>query len=187
MTTEPVQGNEVVDISGRWNLDAAATTIEFRTKAMWVFSVKGRFRALSGGGTVGDDGSVGGSLTFDAASIDTGNRRRDEHLRSADFFEVETHPTFTFDVSRASLEGPGRAVLDGSLTIKGTTRSVQVPVSFSRSGDAVDVEAEVGDLDRREWGLTWAKMGRGRTQSPDCPRPFRAALTLHGCRRHSGY
>ena len=161
MTTEPVQGDGVAGISGKWNLDAAQTTIEFHTKAMWVFSVKGRFRALSGEGTVDDSGAVVGSLTFDAASVDTGNRRRDNHLRSADFFEVQTHPTFTYEVSRATLSGPGRATLDGLLTIKGTTRPLQVPVSFSRTGDAADVEAEVADIDRREWGLTWAKMGAG--------------------------
>jgi polyisoprenoid-binding protein YceI len=161
MTTEPVQGNDTADISGKWNLDAAQTTIEFHTKAMWVFPVKGRFQAVSGEGTVGDDGSVVGSLTFDAASVDTGNRRRDDHLRSADFFEVQAHPTATFEVSRATLSGPGRATLDGQLIIKGSTRPVQVPVKFSRSADAADVEAEVGDLDRREWGLTWAKMGAG--------------------------
>ena len=161
MTTEPVPGNDVANISGKWKLDAAQTTIEFHTKAMWVLSVKGRFRALSGEGTVDDDGSVVGSLTFDAASVDTGNRRRDDHLRSPDFFEVKTYPAFTYEVSRATLSGPGRAILDGMLTIKGTARPMQVPVRFSRSGDGADVDAEVGDLDRREWGLTWAKMGAG--------------------------
>lgn len=160
MTTEQVQRNVVVaDYPGTWKMDPANTTIEFHTKSTWVFPVKGRFGALSGQGTVGDDGSVTGSLTIDATSVDTGNRRRDDHLRSADFFEVETHPSFTFDVSGATLTGPGQAMVDGSLTIKGATGSLHVPVSVRRTGDGVDVQAEVPDLDRREWGLTWAKRG----------------------------
>lgn len=161
MTTEPAQSDNVPDLTGTWKVDPANTTIEFHTKAMWLFPVKGRFNALSGAGTVGDDGSVTGSLTIDAASINTGNPRRDKHLRSADFFEVESHPSFTFELSRATSSGPGRATLDGLLTIKGAARPLQVPVSFSRSADAVTVEAEIVDLDRREWGLTWAKMGAG--------------------------
>jgi polyisoprenoid-binding protein YceI len=100
-------------------------------------------------------------LTIDAASIDTGNRRRDDHLRSADFFEAESNPSLTFDVTRATLGGPGQGTIEGSLTIKGVTRPLQVPVTFRRSGDSVDVEADVADLDRRECGITWAKMGAG--------------------------
>lgn len=161
MTSEPAQSSAVADVVGTWNVDPANTTIEFHTKAMWILPVKGHFRVLSGSGTVGDDGSVTGSLAIDAASVDTGNRRRDDHLRTADFFEAEAHPSFTFDVLRATLSGPGQATLDGSLTIKGVTRSLQVPVTFSRSGDAVEVEATFPDLDRREWNLTWAKMGAG--------------------------
>ena len=161
MTSEPAQSDEVADFSGTWKIDPAGTTIEFHTKAMWVFPVKGRFRPVSGEGTVNPDGTVTGSLTIDAASIDTNNRRRDDHLRSADFFEAEAHPSFTFEVSGVALSGPGRATLDGSLTIKGATQPLQVPVAFNRTGDAVDVEAEVADLDRRSWGLTWAKMGAG--------------------------
>ena len=162
MPTDPAQTTtEVADLSGTWNVDPANTTIEFHSKAMWLLPVKGRFRVLGGTGVVGSDGSVTGSLTFDAASVDTGNRRRDDHLRSADFFEAETHPSFTFDVSQATLTGSGQAVIDGSLNIKGVARPLEVPVPFNRSGDSVDVDAEVSDLDRRDWGLTWAKMGTG--------------------------
>jgi polyisoprenoid-binding protein YceI len=161
LTTEPAQSSGVADFSGTWKIDPAQTTVEFHTKAMWVFPVKGRFHALSGVGTVGDDGSVTGSLIMDATSVDTGNRRRDDHLRAADFFEVATHPSFTFNVSGATLSGAGQAILDGTLTIKGVTQPLPVPVTFTSTADGVDLRAEVSDLDRREWGLTWAKMGTG--------------------------
>ena len=82
MTTERVQRIGVADYSRTWKMDPANTTIEFHTKSTWVIPVRGRFGALSGQGTVGDDGSVTGSLTIDATSVDTGNRRRDDHLRS---------------------------------------------------------------------------------------------------------
>lgn len=159
MTTDPVQSGGMEVYSGEWKIDPANTTIEFQTKFMWVLPIKGSFGALSGEGTVGDDGSVTGSLTIDAASIDTGDRGRDDHLRSADFLAVETHPFFRFAVSRATLSGTERATLDGSLTVKGTTRPLQVPVRFSRAADGVNIQAEVSDLDRREWGLTSTTMG----------------------------
>jgi polyisoprenoid-binding protein YceI len=151
----------VADLSGTWNVDPSSSTIEFHTKAMWLFPVKGTFRVLGGTGVVGEDGSVSGSFVIDAASVHTGNGRRDDHLRSADFFESDTHPSFTYEFSQATLTGSGQATLDGSLNIKGVARPLQVPVRFSQSGDSVDVDAEVSDLDRREWGLTWAKMGAG--------------------------
>ena len=73
--------------------------------AMWgLAKVKGRFNAVEGSGVIGEDGTVSGTLVFDAKSIDTKNKRRDTHLRSGDFFEVEKYPTFTY---AATVSQPG--------------------------------------------------------------------------------
>jgi polyisoprenoid-binding protein YceI len=87
------------DFVGKWMLDPDRTSIVFHTKAMWVFPAKGTARAIEGVGTMGTDGGLSGSLVVDAASIDTKNRKRDAHLRTADFFEVETFPTINFEAT----------------------------------------------------------------------------------------
>jgi polyisoprenoid-binding protein YceI len=143
---------------GTWTLDPSQTSIEFHTKAMWVLNVKGTFTSTEGGGTVGADGSVSGSIVLDAASVDTNKKKRDDHLRTADFFEVNAFPTITFAVSGARPKGPGQVELTGDLTIHGTTRPLTLLADVSTDGSSATVSAET-DIDRSAWGLTWAKMG----------------------------
>ncbi len=71
---------------------------------MWIVPVKGTAKALSGDGHVGADGSVQGTLVIDAASINTKNKKRDAHLRTDDFFEVDKYPTLTFTVDGGRLD-----------------------------------------------------------------------------------
>jgi polyisoprenoid-binding protein YceI len=157
--TSPGQ-TDLSAFAGSWTLDPARTSVEFHTKAMWVFPAKGTARALEGGGTVRADGGLEGTLVIDAASIDTGNKKRDEHLRTADFFEVEKYPTITFTVTGTSIGSAGTVELTGNLTVHGQTRPVTLTADVSAAGDSVTVTTEV-DVDRSEWGLTWAKMGAG--------------------------
>ncbi len=88
MTAPSPSSFEVGDYAGSWELDPDQTTITFHTKALWVFPAKGTFRALEGVGTVAADGGISGTLVIDAASVDTKNKRRDVHLRTADFLVV---------------------------------------------------------------------------------------------------
>jgi polyisoprenoid-binding protein YceI len=148
--------------AGRWTLDPSQTSIEFHTKAIWVLSVKGTFKSIEGGGSVGADGSVTGSIVLDAASVDTKKKKRDDHLRTADFFEVNAFPTITFTVTDAHPTDGGRAELLGDLTIHGSTRPLTVVADVSTEGESATVTAEV-DIDRSAWGLTWAKMGAALT------------------------
>jgi polyisoprenoid-binding protein YceI len=127
---------------------------------MWVANVKGTFKAIEGSGTVGADGSVSGSIVVDAASVDTKKKKRDDHLRTADFFEVNAFPTITFTVTDAHPKGAGKVVLDGNLAIHGSTQPVTLLADVSVTGDSATVSAEV-DIDRSAWGLTWAKLGAG--------------------------
>jgi polyisoprenoid-binding protein YceI len=162
MNPNPTSPVSLAGAAGNWRLDPASTTIELRTKSMWGLArVKGRFNALEGSGVVGDDSTVSGTLVFDAKSIDTRNKRRDSHLRSDDFFEVEKYPTFTYTASGASPTDDGRLKVTGSLTIKDQSRPLDVFVTASQPApDRAILTAEV-EIDRRQWGMTWAKMGAG--------------------------
>jgi polyisoprenoid-binding protein YceI len=91
---EPVRPGSPASIRpGRWTLDPARSAIRFTHKTIWgLVTVKGTFADLSGEGEVLPDRSAHGSLRIGAASLDTRNAKRDKHLRSADFFDVERHP-----------------------------------------------------------------------------------------------
>jgi len=151
---------DLSDFVGNWELDRDGTSIGFHTKALWVFPAKGTFRALEGSGTVTADGGISGTLVVDAASIDTKNKKRDVHLRTKDFFEVEKFPTITYEATSGRLVKPGTLELEGNLTVHGETRPLTVSANVSVSADSVTVDSEV-DIDRSAWGLTLTPFGAG--------------------------
>jgi polyisoprenoid-binding protein YceI len=112
-------------LAGEWVLDPRRSSIRLKSKVMGLVRVNGVFREVSGHGTVSADGEVSGALTVAAASIDTGNTRRDTHLRSADIFDSGSHPHITFTAGGIRPSGQGAAVT-GALTVRGRTR----PLSF---------------------------------------------------------
>jgi polyisoprenoid-binding protein YceI len=158
MTT--ARDTALADYVGTWTLDPAQTSVEFRTKAMWVLNVKGTFKALSGQGAVDEQGGVSGELTIDAASIATGNKKRDDHLRTDDFFETIKYPTLTFRLTGVSPDDHGHFAVQGDLTVHGQTKPLELHATLAKGARHVEVTAE-GELDRSQWGLTWAKMGAG--------------------------
>lgn len=158
--TESSANPQLASIAGAWQLNPEGTTVEFHTKAMWgLAKVTGTFDAVRGTGVVGDDGAVSGELVFDAASIDTSNKRRDTHLRSDDFFDVGKYPTFAFTASEAVPSADGTVRVTGTLRIKDQSHPIELAATSTEpSPDRVTVRAEA-TIDRSEWGLTWAKMG----------------------------
>ena len=146
--------------AGHWELDPDRTSIEFHTKAFWVIPTKGTFPALEGVGTVAADGGISGTLVIDAASVDTKNKRRDVHLRTADFLEIEKFPTITHKTTSGRLGGPGTIDLDGTLTVHGETRPLALSAYFRVARDSATVWAEV-NIDRSAWGLTLTPFGAG--------------------------
>jgi polyisoprenoid-binding protein YceI len=151
---------DLQEFAGKWVLDPDRTSIAFHTKAMWVFPAKGTAKATEGVGTVGPDGGLSGTLVVDAASIDTKNKKRDAHLRTADFFEVETFPAITFEVTSGRLVEPGKLELTGTLTVHGQTRPLSVLADLNVATDAVTISTEVA-IDRSEWGLSLTPFGAG--------------------------
>jgi polyisoprenoid-binding protein YceI len=147
--------------TGTWTLDPQKTSIAFRTTAMWIFTVNGTARALSGAAAISPDGSAKGTLVIDAASFDTKNKRRDNHLRTDEILGAARHPTIIFEATDASPDGAGRVEIKGRLTVRGKSLPLTLHGQVSGSHDSATVSTEV-EIDRGLWGITWgAKMGAG--------------------------
>jgi len=148
-----------------WNIDPAHTTIEFSAKHMMITTVRGRIVDLHGSIEVNEQqpNASRTEVAMEAKSIDTRNEQRDQHLRSADFLDVDkwTHVTFRsgkVDGARAR-EGSQFKVV-GDLTIKDVTKEITLDVTYEGrgkdpwGGERVSFSADT-KIDRREWGLTW--------------------------------
>lgn len=120
--------------AGTWDIDPVHSDVSFSVRHMMVSKVRGRFGSFSGQIVTGEDvtgSSV--SATIDATSIDTNNEQRDNHIRSADFFDVANHPTWTFTSTGVRVDD-GDLVLDGDITIKGVTRPVVLSLQVEGFG-----------------------------------------------------
>jgi polyisoprenoid-binding protein YceI len=158
MTSAAGKTDELSKYAGNWTLDPARTTVRFRTRVFRVLPVKGTARALSGEAQITADGKTTGSLVIDAGSFDTKNKKRDEHLRSADFFETITYPMITFDADSVRAIGPGCLDVHGLLTVHGRSERVNLKADVSGDNSSVSVATEF-EIDRSLFGLTWAKLG----------------------------
>ncbi len=144
-----------------WKLDPTHTTIEFSAKHMMFTTVKGRFAEFEGTVIASEQPLSASSVdvTIKAASIDTRTEQRDQHLRSADFLDVEQFPEVTFRSTK--LEGTKEQFkLTGDLTIRGTTKPITLDVTYEGAGkdpwggQRIGFSA-TGKIDRREFGLVW--------------------------------
>ena len=146
----------------QWQIDPSHTTITAAVKHMMLTTVRGGF-----GGATGvidfdparpESGSV--ELRIPAASVNTGDAKRDAHLRSADFLHADEHPEIVFKSTRITAKSKDEFSVDGDLTIRGTTKPVSVNVELlgiaadPRAGQRAGFDAKLS-FDRTEWGLTW--------------------------------
>ncbi|MFD5748447.1 YceI family protein [Streptomyces sp. NPDC127033] len=152
--------------TGLWRLDQAASVVAVQHKTMWgLVTVKGTFTSVSGEGEVRAGGSAQGTITLDAASLDTKHAKRDQHLRHADFFDADNHPALTFAVHGAELRPDDTVQVTGELTVRGVSRPQTLTARVVRAdADAVTLEAEF-TVDRAEFGVGGNQMGmiRGLT------------------------
>jgi polyisoprenoid-binding protein YceI len=121
-------------VAGKWSIDPIHSEVGFSVRHMMVSKVRGRFADFSGEVVTGEnptDSSVTAEIVM--SSIITGSEQRDEHIRSADFFEVETHPTMTYTSTGVRADGSD-FVLDGDLTLKGVTKSVPLKLELNGFG-----------------------------------------------------
>jgi polyisoprenoid-binding protein YceI len=162
MQTTPPAVQELLrdgKLAGSWTLDAARSEIGLKSKSMWgMVTVKGVFREVTGSGTVSAAGDVAGTITVATGSIDTKMKKRDEHLRSAHFFDVANYPDITFVAEQVTPSSEGVTVT-GALTVRGRTRPVSFPARASGfDGAQGELDGEI-QVDRSDFGLTWNQLG----------------------------
>jgi polyisoprenoid-binding protein YceI len=146
----------------RWQLDPASSHAEFSARHFWgLITVKGHFTRVDGWLAVDDHDGCEFELTVDAASLDTGNSRRDAHLRSAEFFHVADHPAVRFTSTRVRDAAYGRLHVEGELEAAGARIPLQFEPSFTHDGDQLELTA-ITTVDQRRLGMTWSPLGMTR-------------------------
>jgi len=149
-----------------WNIDPEHSSIQFKVSHLGLVDVKGIFRKYQGTVTL-DEKDIAKSLvnvTIEAASVDTGVEKRDEHLRTDDFFDAAKHPTITFVSKKVTPAGKGKLKVSGDLTICGVTKAVVLDVT----GPTKELKDPWGNIrrgvsatttiNRTEFGLTYNKI-----------------------------
>jgi polyisoprenoid-binding protein YceI len=146
-------------LAGSWTLDAARSSVGLRTKSVWgLVKVNGVFSQVAGAAVISATGEATGTITVAAASIDTGVKKRDDHLRSADFFDVAKYPDITFNATSVTLSGESAAV-SGTLTVRDQTKPVTVSGAVSAAGAgeiSLDIELPVN---RGHHGMSFNQLG----------------------------
>jgi polyisoprenoid-binding protein YceI len=153
-------------IAGTWKIDPIHSYVGFAIKHLMVTNVRGHFTAFEGEIITPDGDPLRSSVvaTIESASIDTSNKQRDEHIRGADFFEVDTYPTITYRSTEVRRDGDGY-VLDGELTLRGVTRPVALDLEVNGFGPdpfAPDVSTgarvgftATGEINRTDFGVSY--------------------------------
>ena len=150
------------ELTGTYSIDASHSAVGFVARHAMITKVRGGFNDFTG--TLNIDGAnptaSSGQLTIQAASIDTRNEDRDNHLRSNDFFAMEEHPTLEFVSTSITHEGGNDFAVTGDLTIRGVTKPVTIDLEYT--GTALDPfgNTRIGfegstKVNRRDWELNW--------------------------------
>jgi polyisoprenoid-binding protein YceI len=147
--------------AGVYQIDTVHTNVSFLARHLMVTRVRGKFGEFAGTIQVGESPEQSKvEATIQAASIDTGEPRRDAHLRSPDFLDVEKYPTITFKSTGLVHKGGSKFLLPGELTIRGVTKPVALEGEFEgvvvhpQMGTRIGLSAS-GEIDREEWGMTY--------------------------------
>jgi polyisoprenoid-binding protein YceI len=144
----------------KWNLDTTHSAAEFAVKHLMISTVRGRFKTLTGSGETNEDGTLKSvEMVIDAASIDTNEPKRDNHLRSPDFFAAATYPAITFRSTSIRQNGSDISIA-GDLTIRGVTKPVTlkgeitaaVTDPWGNTREGLEVSTKIS---RKEWGLLY--------------------------------
>jgi polyisoprenoid-binding protein YceI len=145
---------------GTWNVDPVHSTVGFAARHLMIAKVRGRFSTFSGTITVPEDRlATKVQASVELSSISTGDEQRDAHLRTADFFDIENHPSMTFESTNIKALGDDY-VLSGDLTIKGITRTVDFDLEFEGVGPDPWGGTRAGfnastEINRTEFGIEW--------------------------------
>jgi polyisoprenoid-binding protein YceI len=146
----------------QWTIDPAHSRIAFHVRHLMISNVHGQFERWSGAVELDPEQPTQARvrLDIDAASVDTREPKRDAHLRSAEFFDVEQHPTIMFEATEIERHTLDDYEVAGNLTIRGVTRRVLLDVKRSEMivdhvGQQRVAFAVSGSISRKDFGLTW--------------------------------
>jgi polyisoprenoid-binding protein YceI len=157
------------ELAGTWEFDPAHTRLGFLAPMMMITTVRGTFGEFVGSASLDPSNPRESevSVTIQANSIETGSARRDAHLRSAAFFEVETHPTIEFRSTELRPTKDSKVwTVVGDLTIRGVTRPVELTMTYlgvsrDAGGGARASFAGTATVNRQDWGVSWNKALEG--------------------------
>jgi polyisoprenoid-binding protein YceI len=146
----------------KWVLDASHSEVSFKVKHLMVTNVSGNFNSFSVTAETTDDHFSNAVVEFaaDTASISTNSEQRDEHLKSADFFDAANFPHITFKATKLEKAGSDDFELTGDLTIKGVTKSIKLNAEFGGVvkdpwGNTKAGFTVTGKINRKDFGLSW--------------------------------
>jgi polyisoprenoid-binding protein YceI len=149
--------------TARWRLDPAASSVAFHVPHFWgLLTVKGHFGRLDGWLEIDESDQHQIMLTIDAASLHTGSRQRDKHLRSADFFDTKNHPEVRFRSTRVRTAGEDRLRVDGELEVAGERMALGLEPTIQQTDEEINIEATT-TIDQRQFGMTWSPLGMTKT------------------------
>ena len=147
--------------STKWTLDPTHSELQFKVKHLMITTVTGSLKSFSAELSSTGDDFTDADISFNGeiSSLDTGNTDRDNHLKSGDFFDAETHPSMSFKSTDVEKDGDDY-IVKGDLTIKGETKAIKLTAEFG--GIATDPWGNTkagftlsGKLNRSDFGLTW--------------------------------
>lgn len=148
-----------------WEIDPTHTSVAFAIRHLMIATVRGRFLDVKGTvtGDVADPRNSKVKAEIATATIDTGEKARDTHLRSADFFDAENYPTISFESRRIENKGDGELKIVGDLTIRGTTREVVLDATLEGTGNdpwggTRSAFSATTKIKRSEFGLKWNQL-----------------------------
>lgn len=151
-----------------WNIDASHSSVQFSIRHLMITNVRGEFSGLAGSvefdAASPESASVKASV--DPSTVNTRDEKRDGHLKSADFFDVEKFPKITFESTAVAKHGDHLHV-KGNLTMHGVTKAIDLEVEGPTKeekdpwGNTRIGAAATAKIDRRDWGLVW----NGATES----------------------
>jgi polyisoprenoid-binding protein YceI len=160
-STQTQHDVQSVPAAGEYALDLTHSYVSFTARHLMVTKVRGRFPVVEGRLVIDDNAQTSHvEAKIDVSAVETGDPKRDEHLRSSDFFDSENHRYAQFRSTSVEDHGDGEFTLHGDLTIRGVTHSVtlrgeylgtqQSPWGDTRIGFSAETE-----VNRKDWGLTW--------------------------------
>jgi polyisoprenoid-binding protein YceI len=150
-----------IPVAGVYTIDPAHTSVEFVARHLMITKVRGRFPEVSGTITIGDEPERSRvEVEIGVGGVDTGNADRDAHLRSADFFDADNHPTMSFRSTNVVPGDSGTWSVTGDLTVRDVTRPVTLRVEFDGAGSSPFGDERISfsataEIEREDWDLSW--------------------------------